>query len=113
MILQVLFVLLLVTIVHVVATVPATGAVDQVVGVVTSQPIYSFKDVAVSSMALFVLGGTSSGVGSVFSLLIALVVFAVGAYRARRLMSADRDSYTPLTPRSLTPLLSVVAWLLL
>jgi hypothetical protein len=32
MVLQVLFVLLLFTVVHVVATVPATGAVDQVVG---------------------------------------------------------------------------------
>jgi hypothetical protein len=41
MVLQVLFVLLLFTIVHVVATAPATDAVDQVVGVVTSQPMYS------------------------------------------------------------------------
>jgi hypothetical protein len=75
----------------VVATAPATGAVDQVVGVVTSQPLYSFTDVAVSSMALFVLGGSASNVGPVFSLLIALVVFAIGAYRARRLVSADHD----------------------
>ena len=51
MALQVLFALLLFTVVHVVATVPATGAVDQVAGVVTSQPMYSFTDVAVSSMA--------------------------------------------------------------
>jgi hypothetical protein len=62
-VLQVLFVLLLITVVHVVVTVPATGAVDRVVGVVTSQPVYSFKDVAVSSMALFVLGGSASDVG--------------------------------------------------
>jgi hypothetical protein len=83
MVLQVLFVLLLITAVHVVVTVPATGTVDRVVGVVTSQPFYSLKDVAVSSMVLFVLGGSASGVGSMFSLLMALVVFAVGAYRAR------------------------------
>jgi hypothetical protein len=73
------------------ATAPAAGAVDQVVGVVTSQPMYSFTDVTVSSMALFVLGGSASGVSPVLSLLIALVVFAVGAYRARRLASADHD----------------------
>jgi hypothetical protein len=86
-----LFVLLLFTIVHVVAAAPAAGAVDQVVGVVTSQPMNSFTDVAVSSMALFVLGSSASDVGPVFSLLIALVVFVVGAYRARRLASADHD----------------------
>jgi hypothetical protein len=99
MVLQVLFVLLLFTIVHVVASAPAPGAVDQIVGVVTSQPMYSFTDVAVSSMALFVLGGSASRISPVFSLLIALVVFAVGAYRARRLASADHeDSSSDSTP---------------
>jgi hypothetical protein len=105
MVLQILFVLLLFTIVHVIATAPAAGAVDQVIGVVTSQPMYSFTDVAVSSMALFVLGGSASGISPVLSLLIALVVFAVGAYRARRLASADHDgsssdSTQPCSPAS-------------
>jgi hypothetical protein len=99
MVLQVLFVLLLFTIVHVVASAPAAGAVDEIAGVVTSQPVYSFTDVAVSSMALLVLGGSASGIIPVFSLLIALVVFAVGAYRARRLASADHgDSSSDSTP---------------
>ena len=100
MVLQVLFVLLLFTIVHVVATVPTTGAVDQVIGVVTSQPLYSFKDVAVSSMALFVLGGSASDVGPVFSLLIALVVFAVGAFVVLADLHLRTTMTPPLTPRS-------------
>ena len=85
--------MLLISIVHVIATVPATGAVDQVIVVVTSQPIYSLTDATMgvgfmcplvgffvldgTSTGLFLLGDASAGVGYAISLMAALVVFAV------------------------------------
>jgi hypothetical protein len=72
MVLRVMFVLLLVTIVHVVATVPAAGSVDQVIGVVMNQPVYSLHDLACSSVIFFILGGAPACFGTTVSVLMAV-----------------------------------------
>jgi hypothetical protein len=84
MALQVMFVLLLVTIVHVVATVPAAGPVSPVASVAMSQPVYSLHDAprprrtslaACSSIAFFILGGAPVCLGTTVSVLLVVGFF--------------------------------------
>jgi hypothetical protein len=114
-----MFVLLFVTIVHVVATVPAAGTVDQVIDVVTSQLIYSLSDVSMdvgfmcplvgffvldgTSTGFYTLGGASADVGYALSLLVSFVVFTVGAYRARQLVFPDHDGYSSDSTQPYSP----------
>jgi hypothetical protein len=63
-VIQIVFAVLLLSVVHVVASIPAAGPAGAITGAVFDAPIYSFHDIACSSVAFFILGGVPACLGT-------------------------------------------------